>query len=620
MTSDALGAYGAVGRSDWLDVPWPEHLRWVGVQGRLMNVVDVGEGPPLLLVHGLSGCWQNWLENIPFLARDHRVIAVDLPGFGESEMPVATISMSGYARSLDALLDALDVDAVRVVGNSMGGFIGCELALAVPARVERLVLVSAAGLSLETIRTRRRAGLRHRAENAAFVYVGWLASKTEAVTRRARLHDVLLLLVAAHPARLPPPLVRELLKGSGKPGFIPALDAMLQYPLRDRLAELACPTFIVWGDKDRLVPVKDADEFERLIDDSRKVIYVDTGHTPMLERPARFNADVHAFLQEGAGEHEPARDRPGARGRTMTLLRGSPRGLGGRAEVARGVGGDRAAVAEACGLKLLARQALEARARQRGVVGGGVRPERGDVGRRVAGEQHAALLPQQRDVAGLVAGRLEHAQRADHRPLDERLVHLHGLDAPWQRSLDVGNHELAQRRRGLRSLLLAAVAHERRRVRRHVHLGTAAAGERGGVARVVGVGVGQDDPADVLGLQVGGRQRFDQRIGATGRTGVDQRGHVGPDDVGMHDCAREQQLDDAGNDLFGHLNALPDGLPTQTQPGAAAGPARAGGRTVSRRDRAAGARHSAGSSAPALSGLAGSRTAAAIAPAETLRG
>jgi len=299
-------AYGTVGRSEWLDVDWPKYLRWVRVQGRMMNIVDIGEGPVALFIHGLSGCWQNWLENIPHFARDHRVIAVDLPGFGESEMPAEKLSMSGYARTIDELLDVLDVDAVRLVGNSMGGFVGAELALTVPARVERLVLVSAAGLSLDKIRTQHQHGLRHRAENAAFLYLGWMASMTEAVMRRARTREWLLLLVAAHPARLAPELVLEQVKGSGKPGFMPALDAMLHYPLRDRLAKIVCPAFIVWGEKDRLVPVKDADEFERLIDDSRKVIYKDTGHAPMFERPARFNADVHAFLQEEPGEREPA--------------------------------------------------------------------------------------------------------------------------------------------------------------------------------------------------------------------------------------------------------------------------------------------------------------------------
>ncbi|MBA3746376.1 MAG: alpha/beta fold hydrolase [Solirubrobacterales bacterium] len=291
-------AYGAVGRSEWLDIDWREHLRWVRVEDGRMNIVDMGAGPPLLFIHGLSGCWQNWLENIPFFARHNRVIAIDLPGFGESEMPAQAISMSGYARIVDSLLDGLGIDSVKLVGNSMGGFIGAELAIRFPARVERLVLVSAAGLSLDRIRTERQTGIRHRVENAAFSYLSWVAVRTDALMRRARLHDGLLLLIAAHPTRLPPELVVEQVRGSGRPGFIPALDAMLHYPLRDRLGEVACPTLIVWGEADRLVPVKDASEFERLIDDSRKVIYEDTGHTPMFERPARFNADVHAFLRE----------------------------------------------------------------------------------------------------------------------------------------------------------------------------------------------------------------------------------------------------------------------------------------------------------------------------------
>jgi pimeloyl-ACP methyl ester carboxylesterase len=295
---DPLEAYGPVGRSEWMDIEWSEHLRWVRVEDRWMNVLDYGSGPPLIFIHGLSGCWQNWLENIPYFARQHRVIAVDLPGFGESEMPAEEISIKGYAGTIDALMTELGIDSAQIVGNSMGGFIGAELAIWHPARVERLVLVAAAGLSIEHIRTERTQGLRHRAENVAFFYVGWLASRSHTVAARRRLRSVLLLLVAAHPAKLPPALTIEQVAGSGKPGFSDALDAMCGYPLRDRLEKVTCPTFIVWGDKDRLVPVGDAAIFEELIPDSRAVVYTDTGHVVMMERPARFNADVHAFLDE----------------------------------------------------------------------------------------------------------------------------------------------------------------------------------------------------------------------------------------------------------------------------------------------------------------------------------
>ena len=298
-------AYGAVGRSEWMDVDWQDHLRWVNVQDRWMNVVDIGSGPPVIFIHGLSGCWQNWLEQIPLFARDHRVIGVDLPGFGHSDMPVEPISISGYADAIDELMEKLDIDAARIVGNSMGGFIGAEMAIEHPARIERLVLVAAAGLSIESIRTERNKGLRHRAENIIFFSLAHVVSRSHQVALRPRLRAALLMTVAAHPARLPGPLAAQQVLGSGKPGFSDALEAMCRYPLRDRLEKIACPTLILWGDKDILVPVKDASVFEELIPDSRKIIYTDTGHVSMMERPARFNSDVKAFLDEAAGEQQP---------------------------------------------------------------------------------------------------------------------------------------------------------------------------------------------------------------------------------------------------------------------------------------------------------------------------
>jgi pimeloyl-ACP methyl ester carboxylesterase len=271
-----------------------------------MNLIDMGSGEPVIFIHGLSGCWQNWLEQLPLFARDHRVIAVDLPGFGQSEMPHKEISITCYAEAIDELMEELDIETARIVGNSMGGFIGAELAIQHPARVERLVLVAAAGLSIESIRTERTTGLRHRTENMVFFGLGHIASRSHQVALRKRLRAALLLIVAAHPAKLPGPLAAQQVLGSGKPGFSDALEAMCRYPLRDRLEKIHCPTLIIWGDKDRLVPIKDAAIFEKLIPDSRKIVYKDTGHVSMMERPARFNEDVRAFLQEDPGEKQPA--------------------------------------------------------------------------------------------------------------------------------------------------------------------------------------------------------------------------------------------------------------------------------------------------------------------------
>jgi pimeloyl-ACP methyl ester carboxylesterase len=256
----------------------------------------MGEGPPLVFVHGLSGSWQNWLEQVPVFAQERRVVTLDLPGFGHSPMPTEKISIAGYARLLERLLDVLEIDAAAVGGNSMGGFVAAELAISSPQRVERLTLVSAAGISTENAKV-PMSGLRRAAPLAAAT-TAWLASKSDTVARRARLRNLTLSAIVRHPSRLPAPLAAEQLRGAGKPGFIDALEAIITYPIRDRLVEIACPTLIVWGDRDPLITVRDADVFAELIPNSRKVLFEDTGHVAMFERPAAFNAVLRDFLSE----------------------------------------------------------------------------------------------------------------------------------------------------------------------------------------------------------------------------------------------------------------------------------------------------------------------------------
>src|SRR5215212_9627759 len=97
---------------EWLRIDWREHLHRIDVGGaRSVNYADMGpdSGKALLLVHGLSGAWQNWLENIPHFARDHRVVTIDLPGFGQSPMPDWEVSVEAYGRFIHEFCDALDI-------------------------------------------------------------------------------------------------------------------------------------------------------------------------------------------------------------------------------------------------------------------------------------------------------------------------------------------------------------------------------------------------------------------------------------------------------------------------------------------------------------------------------
>jgi pimeloyl-ACP methyl ester carboxylesterase len=298
--------YGGTAEPSWREVDWASHLRRGRFAGAEVNYVDlapadpaVADRAPVLFVHGLGGQWQNWIQNIPRAALERRVVALDLPGFGLSPMPSEPISIPCYARVVEALAQDLGLGSVALVGNSMGGFVGADLVIDYPSRVERLVLVSAAGITTSNM-YRAPVLTLGRAATALTMYT---AARHRQLASRPLARHLALALVARHPSRLAPDLAWEaMIKGAGKPGFEDALRANLNFDFHERLPEIACPTLIVWGADDKLVPVRDADEFERLIPDSRKVVFEDTGHVAMLERPEAFNELLARFLAEEPGE------------------------------------------------------------------------------------------------------------------------------------------------------------------------------------------------------------------------------------------------------------------------------------------------------------------------------
>ena len=301
--------YGETAEPDWRKLDWASHLRQAEVHGSRINYVDLGDGEeePIVFVHGLGGQWQNWLENLPRAAQERRVIALDLPGFGLSPLPREDVSIPGYGRSVEGLCEQLGLGRVDIVGNSMGGFVAAEVAIQFRERIDQLVLVSAAGITSSDI---VQAPILTLGRIAAAIASYGAARHRQVASRRITRHAALAL-VARHPSLLKPDLAYEgFFKGTGKPGFDAALRASLQYDFRDRLPDIRVPTLIVWGENDSIIPVRDANEFERLIPDSRKVVMRETGHIPMAERPAAFNDLLMDFLAEkgAASERE---DVPG---------------------------------------------------------------------------------------------------------------------------------------------------------------------------------------------------------------------------------------------------------------------------------------------------------------------
>jgi pimeloyl-ACP methyl ester carboxylesterase len=302
---------------DWLRVDWRSHLRRVavempgerppqgepepiGAQPTEVNYVELSpstrrSAATVLFVHGLSGSWQNWLENLTHFARTHRVVALDLPGFGHSPMPSWRISIESYGRLVHRFCDAIEIGDCAIVGNSMGGFISASAAAAEPDRFEKLVLVSAAGVSSARLRRRPAETVARMATGAAPL----MLRLQQRGMRRPRLRYATFKGLFQHPELLRRELLLEQFhNGAGRPGFLAAVQGLVGYEILDQLDDVDVPTLIVWGRNDRIVPSPDAVEYGRHLHNSRTVIFADTGHLPQLERPVRFNRILETFLAE----------------------------------------------------------------------------------------------------------------------------------------------------------------------------------------------------------------------------------------------------------------------------------------------------------------------------------
>jgi pimeloyl-ACP methyl ester carboxylesterase len=291
------GDYGRQGRAPWLDVDWQAAQHRLEIDGREVNYCELGQGPAILFVHGLGASWQSWLEQMPEFAASHRVVAMDLPGFGYSESPSEDISIEYYARWAAEFMDVLGIESAAVVGNSMGGFVSAELAIKSPERVQRLVFVSAA---IFWQNRRRAQPLVQLARMSDAVVARALVRATDDIATRRRLRYAALASAGfRYPQYVSDELAHEMVRSARRTdGFLPALEALAGYDLEEELPKISCPTLIVWGASDQLVSVKDAERLEDLIPDSRREVFERTGHVAMLERPERFNRLLQEFLAE----------------------------------------------------------------------------------------------------------------------------------------------------------------------------------------------------------------------------------------------------------------------------------------------------------------------------------
>ncbi|MBC7953042.1 MAG: alpha/beta hydrolase [Rhodospirillaceae bacterium] len=240
----------------------------------------VGDGPAVVVVHGIGGHKEDWAGLAQVLAAEHSVYTTDLLGFGESSKSGEVITIADQVAAIIALLDAENVAKADIVGNSLGGWVAATLAATYPDRVNRLILVDAAGFK------------------AMFEGKPPVNFYPTTVAEMSNLLDH----VRFDPATHTDAFAIQALAASMAAGDAQASAAVGQGMfVSERLEEVAdrisAPTLVIWGAEDKLFPAGIADLVTGHIQGSRKVLIPNASHFPQLDNAVAFNAVVVEFLQ-----------------------------------------------------------------------------------------------------------------------------------------------------------------------------------------------------------------------------------------------------------------------------------------------------------------------------------
>jgi pimeloyl-ACP methyl ester carboxylesterase len=271
----------------------PPPSQFVELQGLRVHLRDVGprgDPVPVVLLHGTSASLHTWAGWVKALEGTHRVISLDLPGFGlTGPFPDGDARIARTLELLGALLEKLEVRRCVLAGNSYGGRLAWEFAVLHPEQVEKLVLVDASGYP----------------RSSTSVPIGFRIAATPGLRTLAEVFLPRTLIeksvrnVYGDPSRVTPELVDRYFELTLREGNRGALGRRMELPLEgevSKLKGLTMPTLIIWGGQDRLIPPENARRFDEDIPNSRLVMFDALGHVPQEEDPVVTAAEVEKFL------------------------------------------------------------------------------------------------------------------------------------------------------------------------------------------------------------------------------------------------------------------------------------------------------------------------------------
>jgi pimeloyl-ACP methyl ester carboxylesterase len=270
------------------------------LHGNRVSFLRAGQGPPLLLLHGIAGSYETWAPLIPALSDEFTVIAPDMLGHGSSAKPRGDYSLGAYAAGARDLLLALGYDSATVVGHSLGGGVAMQFAYQFPTHTDRLGLVSSGGLGEDVSIFLRAATLPGSELVLPLITKAWVTGTGRRIagwlgaiglTPGADITEV-----ARGYASLADPEARA--------AFLCTARSVIDHrgqrvSARDRLYLAdAVPTMIVWGERDRIIPVSHGRSAVQEMPGSSFIVFDDAGHFPHLDRPLPFARALTRFVKE----------------------------------------------------------------------------------------------------------------------------------------------------------------------------------------------------------------------------------------------------------------------------------------------------------------------------------
>lgn len=272
----------------------------VDAEGTRLSAYVLGDGPPVIFLHGLGGSKVSWLPAFQALAPRHRLIVPDLPGHGESDKPRTDYTARFYARTVRRVMDELDVSRAAVVGNSLGGRVALELALRAPDRVQGLALLAPA---IPGFRVRYIMGLTR----VVPPELGRIPFPL-----RERWIQMAVRRLFGNPAALPEDgyraaadeFIRVYRYPAARMAFLDSLRHLVTEPPKAfwaRMRRIRLPALVMWGTADRLVPVRLASRLADALPDAELALLPEVGHVPQFEVPDDVNRELGEFLRRLPG-------------------------------------------------------------------------------------------------------------------------------------------------------------------------------------------------------------------------------------------------------------------------------------------------------------------------------